>query len=480
MPTLPSGAWDVLSTSITPYLFTIGGFLLAVFALARLLSERRQPSNTLAWLLIIVLLPYVGVPLYLLIGRRKLQRVARRRSHVAASRRVFRETPVLPPPCSTAQTINQTGAGIVTGGNQIEFIADGEQAFHVFLEHIRSARREIHITTFILSRDATGRLLIDALAERARAGVKVRLLLDGVGSLFASFGFCRTLREAGGEVVRFLPVLPLTTRGYANLRNHRKIAVFDRATAIVGGHNLAQLYMGPKPWRKRFADFGAIIRGPAVGELNDVFLADWCFASRQSYTSLQERWSEPLPAGVGDSILQVVPSGPDLDGDPLYDGVLSMIQEAEASIWIITPYFIPDEVLQRSLIVKARAGCDVTLIVPARSNHPITDFARRHYLRELQKAGARVLLFQPGMLHSKGIIIDYRIGLLGSANFDMRSLFLNFEISVLVYSPADVAGMRNWARSLIERCRPAPQDRRRERPFRTMAEDLSRLLAPLL
>jgi cardiolipin synthase len=137
-------------------------------------------------------------------------------------------------------------------------------------------------------------------------------------------------------------------------------------------------------------------------------------------------------------------------------------------------------VLQRSLIVKARAGCDVTVIVPARSNHPITDFARRHYLRELQKAGARVMLFQPGMLHSKGVIIDYRIGLVGSANFDMRSLFLNFEISVLVYSPGDVAGMRNWARSLIERCRPAPQDRRRERPLRTMAEDLSRLLAPLL
>lgn len=137
--------------------------------------------------------------------------------------------------------------------------------------------------------------------------------------------------------------------------------------------------------------------------------------------------------------------------------------------------------LQRSLIVKARAGCDVTVIVPARSNHPITDFARRHYLRELRKAGARVLLFQPGMLHSKAVIVDQRIGLVGSANFDMRSLFLNFEISVLLYSPGDVLGMREWASRLMAHCRPPAQDRRRrERPFHTMAEDLSRLLAPLL
>ena len=131
-----------------------------------------------------------------------------------------------------------------------------------------------------------------------------------------------------------------------------------------------------------------------------------------------------------------------------------MIQEAERSIWIVTPYFIPDEVLLRSLIVKARAGRDVTLVVPAHSNHPITDFARRYYVRELQRAGGRVRLFAPGMMHSKGIIVDDRLGLLGSANFDLRSLFVNFEIGVITYSPADVKAMKAWADELMEHCHP--------------------------
>jgi len=482
MPNLPEGLPEVVSTSIVPHLFTVGGFLLAVFAIARLISEKRQPSNTLAWILVIVLIPYLGVPLYLLLGGRKLRKLIQRKARMASGRRVRRPTEhVIAPPCSTAQTITQAGTNVVTSGNTVELLTDGETSFRIFLEQIRAAKCEIHLTTFILGRDQTGRALVDALAQRARDGIRVRVLLDAVGSMFSSRGFCDQIRQAGGEVVRFLPVFPLTSRGYANLRNHRKIAVFDRETAIVGGHNLARDYMGAKPWKKRFADFGAVIRGPAVGELNEVFLTDWCFASRQSLHALQAEVPPSMPPSGGNAVLQVVPSGPDLDGDPLYEGIVSMIQEAEESIWIVTPYFIPDEVLLRSLIVKARAGRDVTLILPAKSNHPITDFARRHYVREMQKAGARVRLFSHGMLHSKAIIVDRRIGLLGSANFDMRSLFVNFEIGVMIYSSPEVDRMRGWAEHLLKQCHPQPAERRRrERLLGSIAEDLSRLLAPLL
>jgi cardiolipin synthase len=179
--------------------------------------------------------------------------------------------------------------------------------------------------------------------------------------------------------------------------------------------------------------------------------------------------------------LQVVASGPDVAGDALYDGILSFIQEAKRRIWIITPYFIPDEVLFRSLLVKARTGHEVKLVVPARSNHPIADHARRYYLRELQKAGAQVLLFQPGMMHSKGMIVDDRIGLLGSANFDLRSLFVNFEIGVFVYSEPEVRAMRAWAQELIVHCKPLTAAKSsRRRLLGNIAEDLSRLLAPML
>jgi cardiolipin synthase A/B len=177
----------------------------------------------------------------------------------------------------------------------------------------------------------------------------------------------------------------------------------------------------------------------------------------------------------------VVASGPDVPGDPLYEGIVSMIQEATKSIWIVTPYFIPDEVLLRSLIVKARAGKDITLITPRSSNHPIADFARRHYIRELQKAGANVLLYTHGMLHSKAMMVDDHIALLGSPNFDLRSLFVNFEIGVLVHSRPDVAAMKAWAQELATRCHvPKIERPRRGRMLGNVAEDLSRLLAPLL
>jgi cardiolipin synthase len=179
--------------------------------------------------------------------------------------------------------------------------------------------------------------------------------------------------------------------------------------------------------------------------------------------------------------MQIVASGPDVKGDPLYEGIISMIQEARTDIVIVTPYFIPDEVLWRSLMVKARAGTEVTLILPARSNHPITDFARRHYTRELRKAGARVLLYGPGMLHAKAVMVDHRLGLIGSANFDLRSLFVNFEIGVFLYSESDVMAMRAWVAELLHNCRePKSEGKRRFRHLTGLAEDLSRLFAPLL
>jgi cardiolipin synthase len=473
---------QAVETSILSHLFSMGGFLLAVFAIARLVGEKRPPSNTLAWLLIIGLVPYVGVPLFVLIGGRKLRELKKRKHPVVLK---LPGIPAVDPAIAalpTAHALSSFGAGLPSAGNSVRLLTSGTQAYAELEGLILRAQHSIHIATFILSRDETGRHLVNLLAKRAREGIKVRLQLDGLGCLLSSRGFVDPIRQAGGEVVRFMPVLPLSGRSSANLRNHRKIAIFDQHTAMIGGHNLAQEYMAAHNSKKSWTDFGAVISGPAAALLNEVFLADWAFASRQSYKTLHQ---EIDPAAVrieGNSALHVVASGPDVHGDPLYEGLLSMIQEAEQSIWIITPYFIPDEVLLRSLIVKARAGKDVTLIVPAKSNHPITDYARRHYLRELRKAGARILLHHNGhMLHAKAVIVDDRIGLLGSANFDLRSLFVNFEISVFLYSATDVQAMRAWAGTLLHHCKePKPEPPARNRIWGNLAEDISRLLAPLL
>lgn len=472
---------DVVTTSIWSHLLTIGGFLLAIFALARIVSEKRQPGNTIAWGMGIILIPYLGVPLYLLFGGRKIRQLAVRKSRISphlddapkASQSTLEHPVVL--------TTTSNGANPPFGGNELVYLPGGEEAFTQLESMIKSARHSILITTFILGREEVGRAIIDLLAQKAREGVKVRLLVDGLGSFLAGRKFANPLRAAGGEVVKFMPVAPFNTRASANLRNHRKIAIFDHSEAIIGGRNLAKEYLGPTPWDQRFSDFGAVIKGPAVGLITEVFIADWSFATGCDAEALRQEIGQACPQAAGNAELQVIAAGPDVEGDPLYDGIVSMIQEAEASIWIITPYFIPDEVLQRSLLVKARAGKDVTLVIPARSNHRVADYARRQYLRELHQAGAKIMLFQPQMLHAKAMIVDNKMALFGSANFDQRSLFVNFEIGVAVYSATEAQAMRQWAETLIKSCTTyIPDTKRPLQFFRQLAEDLSRLLAPLL
>ncbi len=472
---------DVVTSSIWSHLLTVGGFLLAVFALARLMSEKRQPGNTMAWVLGIVLIPYLGVPLFLLFAGRKIRKLAARKTRVSPQL-----TGAPPAHASTlespvARVTTTNGAHAPVGGNQLQYLTDGEDAFEVLTRSIREAKHSIHITTFILGREEVGRAIISLLAERARAGVKVRLLVDGLGSFLAGRSFANPLRRAGGEVVKFMPVAPLNTRASANLRNHRKIAIFDHCQAIIGGRNLAREYLGPTPLPERFTDFGVLIKGPAVGLINEVFIADWSFATSCDVDALRAEYAPRCPAPEGKADLQVIAGGPDVEGDPLYDGIVSMIQEAEESVWIITPYFIPDEVLQRSLLLKARAGKDVTLIIPARSNHKITDYARRQFLRELHEAGAKIHLYRPKMLHAKAVIVDQQMALFGSANFDLRSLFVNFEIGIAVYSEPEALRMRAWAEGLITKSAPYTiPTKRRLRFMSSLAEDLGRLLAPLL
>ncbi len=476
-------AWDSLrehplTNGLLPHLLTVAGFLLAFFAIARLMSERKQPGNTFAWLFAIAFIPYIGVPLYLIFGGRKVKKLAAEKAQLC---------PILPDaPAAAAEktfaarVLTLNGACPPVGGNRVSFLTTGEESFERLEYGIRNAKHSIHIMTFILGRDAVGKRIVKLLAQRAREGVKVRFLLDGLGCFMSSRGFCDPIREAGGEVVRFMPVMPLQTPKSANLRNHRKIAIFDHQVAAVGGRNFAIEYMGPTPLKRRWRDFGGVIEGPAVRVLDQIFLADWAFATGQPLAKLLEELPAEIPAAAGHSEVQLVASGPDVSGDPIYEGILSLVQQAEKSVWIVTPYFIPDEVLQRSLMVQARAGIDVRVVVPAKSNHPITDLARRYYLRNLQAAGVKVLLYQPGMNHAKMLLVDEKTGLFGSANMDLRSLFLNFEVGAVTYSPPEAKAIAAWMQEVFEQSKPMVERRKRPRLWPTVGEEIARLLAPLL
>jgi cardiolipin synthase len=467
-----------LANGLLPHFMTVAGFLLALFAIARLMSERKQPGNTFAWLFAFAFIPYVGVPLYLLFGGRKLRKLAESKARlcpIGPGKVVVSENAGF-----AARVFASNGACAPIGGNRVHFLTNGEDSFASLEQGIREARHTIHIMTFILGRDAVGRRIVKLLAQRAREGVKVRLLLDALGCFPTSRGFCDPIREAGGEVVTFMPMLPLQTRGSANLRNHRKIAIIDHRLAAVGGRNLALEYMGPTPLRRRWRDLGAVLGGPVVRQLEEVFLADWAFASEQPIEKLQKELPADWPEPAGKSDLQVVASGPDVAGDPLYEGILSLVQQAQRSVWIVTPYFIPDEVLQRSLIVQARAGLDVRIVVPARSNHRITDFARRHHLHELQAAGVKVLLYQSGMNHAKMLLLDEETALFGSANMDLRSLFVNFEIGLVTYSRPEAKVLKAWMQEVFALSKPMSDKKRERRFFPALGEEIARLLAPLL
>lgn len=460
---------QILLDSILPHLGAILGLGLGIILIARLMREKRRPSNTFAWLLVIILAPYIGVPLFLLIGGRKIQRLTRDKKSLS----LHRLTP-------EDNSITMSPFGVVAQGNKTRFIPNATDAYDILIESIKNAKSSIDITTFILSHDAVGRRVVKELSKKAKQGVKVRLLLDALGSWGKKTFYILDLEKAGGRIERFMPVFPIAFPGASNLRNHRKIAIFDKSTAIIGGRNIGREYMGPNPARRRWTDFGVEITGPAVSALNTIFEEDWAFASRKrGYEATQQPIIQPIEGG--DSTIEIMASGPDTPGDPLYEKILASIQDAEQSVTLVTPYFIPDEVLLRTLTVKARSGKKVTLIVPQRSNHRITDLARKQFLHELAEAGVQILAYEPEMLHGKAMLIDEKMAMTGSANMDLRSLFVNFEVAAFFYSPSDIDAVKSWIQDVSSRCTQLKEkDLERRRYLKGLAEDLSRLIAPLL
>ncbi len=459
---------------ISSELLTHLGFLLALVFLANLLKQRRSPSSTMAWLLVILLLPYVGVPLYVIFGGRKMNPMARRKASLYHPRAEKEQGPGL---FGTERLLASYGVPPAREGNRLELVNSGSEAYSRIMDLIDAARSTIHITTYILGWDVGSRALVERLAERAREGVAVRLLIDDLGSWRLPRRNLRPLIAAGARVAFFMPVLHVPFRGRANLRNHRKLIVIDGRTSLTGGMNLAMPYMGPTDAGPYWRDLSVVVEGPIVADLEEIFASDWRFATGSDPGGAVDEGESPPPPAADSMTAQVVASGPDVPGDPLYESLLALIFEARERIWIVTPYYVPDEMLARALGLAARRGVDVRLIVPDRSNHLTADLARASYLRDLHNAGGQVLLYRPEMIHAKVVLFDDQLAVIGSANMDMRSLFLNYEVSLFVWSKSEVERVAAWARGLMAHTQ-------RELPSpawpRELAENVVRLLSPLL
>mgnify|MGYP005632514099 FL=1 len=441
----------------------VAGFVFAAVAIAHMVRQRRSPQSALAWLLVMVLLPYVGVPLYLILGGRKMRRIA-----------ITKGPPPTPREAARVQRILATyDLPSVTVGNRVDLCRTGEESYQALITLIDEARDSLYITMFILQKDDVGRAVRDHLARRAAEGIDVRLLLDDWGSLRTRRRFLQPLTEAGGQVAYFMPLLHRPFAARSNLRNHRKIVIADEELVLSGGINIGQEYLGPTPQRGRWRDLAFVLEGPATRFYRDVFASDWAFAKGVAPADAPGE----ARATPSDAVVQVVPSGPDVQGDALYEVVLSTAFAAEERLWIVTPYFVPDDALLQGITLAARRGVDVRIIMPERSNHPITDWARGGYLREIQEAGGTVLLYTGGMLHAKVLVMDEQLAMVGSANMDMRSLFLNYEIGMLMYSAGEIDATARWVENVAATAkRGAPQ----VGVVRDFGESVVRMVAPLL
>lgn len=457
---------------------------MALILIPRILLERRHPGATVAWILAIGLIPYLGVPLYFLIGGRRIRRVQREKNWSMVKKETafpHRGKTSLPADCRKISTfLTRTGTFPLTSDNEVKLLDGGVVAYTTIVSLLEKARSSIEIATFILGRDEVGKSLVKLLARKAKDGVEVRLLLDALGSLRTRGKFVQPLRDVGGRIGIFLPILPIRRKWSANLRNHRKIIIVDRSVAVVGGMNLAMEYMGPASYEKRWRDVSMQITGSAVKDIFTVFKQDWIYSTGEAF----ECGSSPLSSSMkipAAGIVQVVGEGPDIRERPLYSGVLAALSQAQKSIWVVTPYFVPDEPLSAALMLSARLGLDVRIITPERSNHPLIDLAGHSFLPELMDSGVRFYLYGLRMLHAKLIAIDGHIAVVGSANMDIRSFNLNFEIATFLYSETDVERVVAVIESIMDESRQfTEEDVAGKGKIRRFAEDICRVFSPLL
>jgi cardiolipin synthase len=407
-----------------------------------LLLERRPPASTLAWILALAFMPLVGIPVYLLLGPRRLER---KRLRMALARRAHsrlldaweRTTAAeLTASGQLMRLATQLDAAPPETARSVSLYSDGDACYDALVEAIRASRKHVHAEYYIFAPDRAGVRIRDALAERARAGVQGRLLVDAAGSSRLGEGFLGPLLAAGGEVARFNRVLfGRVKRPVPNFRTHRKILVCDGAVGFAGGMNVcddqSREARGDAAWR----DMHVRIEGAAVHGLQLAFFEDWGFATgREGATPSPERLRRFFPAAErGEHVVQIVTSGPDQQGRAIESLYFAAIAGARERVWVTTPYFVPPDPLLAALASAALRGVDVQLVLPRATDSFLVDAAGSTYHDALLEAGVRIHVYGPPMIHAKTCVVDRDLAIVGSANLDNRSFRLNFEVVVAVY-----------------------------------------------
>lgn len=446
--------------------------IISVAMVLLILSGKREARSTLIWLLLVVFLPYVGVFLYIFFGRSRPDYPARK-LHPALSATPCCE---MPETDDRLMALTEKITGIArVHADTLELLVGGREKYERLFADVAAAKERIVLSYYVFRQDATGYALLDLLARKAEEGVKVYLLYDGWGAfgLYISFRL-KSYIKRGVNARPFAPVTNPLRMSRINFRNHRKIVVIDGRIGYTGSTNIGDEYLGLNQRFTPWLDLHARLTGEAATILEEVFNEDWRIATRETLPAYQTEKPGPIA-------LHVIPTGPDLVEDRLFPLLFAHLAAAEKSIDISTPYLVPNQALVASLSVAALKGVRVRLILPKRSNHPMVEAAGRSYYEELLEGGVEIYQTPEAMLHAKALLIDSRWTMLGSANFDNRSFFLNFEVNVALAEPGFVQEIGRCFENWVEKAEKVTKEELAARPLLLKLFDaICRTLSPVL
>ncbi|HRN76869.1 cardiolipin synthase [Ottowia sp.] len=466
------------------WVWTISSVILTTW----IILQRKSPVSTLAWIMVLNLLPVVGLIVYAYFGPQRIKRQRLRRWHKKAALMSREDMSVLraeytqaPLWASQHAQLIEAACGLpMSSAQSVDILPSGGATLDALLREIEAARSHIHLEYYIFEPDQTGTRLLQALAAKARQDVHVRLLVDAIGSPhLLSRRHRRLLHEfadAGGEFAVFHPTRLDRLRPLVNLRTHRKIVVIDGHTGFVGGINVTDDENEQVRPDHAYRDTHLLIRGGAVRWLQYVFLRDWHYAEGDPPAREEDLLPEQAPGRLP---VQIVTSGPDSDTEAIHRAMIDALNLARERIWLATPYFVPTESALNAITNAAYRGVQVKLIVPERSDSRIVTAAARSYYHELQDAGVLVFEYRGRMFHAKTLLVDELYGMVGSANFDNRSFRLNFEVAAVVLDRAFNERLAGMFEHDLSKCRLVPLDRQSP-PHQRLFEAVARLASPLL
>ncbi len=468
------------------------GYFLTWLLIPYILLVKKKPASSLAWVFTVILFPYLGPLVYLAIGpdRLRRKRLKKHREYFTGSERKERESgPHITRSLELLNGLNKESRDLLLFLSEINdlpvscsdrplLLTDAKTFYQTLCNRIEKAAHHVHIQVYVWRTDHYGEKILNSVVNAAKRGVKVRLLVDEVGSIDTPEKFFRPLTEAGGQFAWFSTLHLRKQRFLVNMRNHRKVQIIDGRIGMVGGMNISREYAGEDPRYGKWHDAQVEVKGPAVSVLQDCFAEDWYYATEER---IEGETYYPDLHDSSECLVQVIASGPDSPQEPLHKSLLALMHGAKKRLWITAGYFAPNQLLLTGLQMCAMRGVEVKLLVPVVIDHVYLPFVSRSFYEELLPYGIEIIEARKEVFHAKTAIADDCLAMVGSANFDNRSMLLNFELSLLIYDKPLVRELEGMISKYFSQGTKIEPDDHQSRPLRTKLLEASfRPFAPLL